>query len=29
MHMEREFSLTMTHETMHALEVGISDIDSG
>ena len=27
MHMERDFRLAMTHESMHALEVRISDID--
>ena len=27
--MERHFRLAMTHEGMHAMEVKISDIDSG
>ena len=27
MHMERDIRLAMTHDSMHALEVRISDID--
>ena len=27
MHMERDFRLAMTHESMHALEVRMNDID--